>query len=187
MGNYAEAIQDLQKQLMEAVSESLGLNSDYLQEEAEEGSQVMTVNCYPACPQPELALGMPPHSDYGTLTILLQSCPGLQIMDQNKNWVSVPAIDGALIVQLGDQLEVMSNGQYKGVVHRVLVSKEIKRLSIASLHSLSLNKKMGPAPKLVDKQQPMYYKGFSFREFLDFISSNDIAKGRFIDTLKIKP
>lgn len=70
------------------------------EEQTEEGSQVMAVNCYPACPEPEITLGMPPHSDFGSLTILLQSSQGLQIMDSNKNWISVPYIEGALIVQL---------------------------------------------------------------------------------------
>ncbi|KAL6289914.1 hypothetical protein ACE6H2_007424 [Prunus campanulata] len=184
MGNYAKAVQVLQEQIMELVIESLGLNPKYLQEEVESGSQLVAVNCYPACPEPELALGMPPHSDYGSITILLQSCPGLQVKDQNSNWQSVPAIEGALLVQLGDQMEVLSNGHYKSVLHRATVSAEKTRLSIASLHSLSLDKKVGPAPMLVDKQHPESYKEFSFRDFLDFIANNDIVKGRFIDTLK---
>jgi isopenicillin N synthase-like dioxygenase len=71
MGNYAKAVQVLQKQLMEVVLESLGLNPNYLQDEVESGSQVLAVNYYPACPEPEITLGMPPHFDFGTLTILL--------------------------------------------------------------------------------------------------------------------
>ncbi|CAB4269582.1 unnamed protein product [Prunus armeniaca] len=184
MGNYAKAVQVLQEQIMELVLESLGLNPKYLQEEVESGSQLVAVNCYPACPEPELALGMPPHSDYGSITILLQSCPGLQVKDQNSNWQSVPAIEGALLVQLGDQMEVLSNGHYKSVLHRATVSAEKSRLSIASLHSLSLDKKVGPAPMLVDKQHPQSYKEFSFSDFLDFITNNDIVQERFIDTLK---
>ncbi|KAK9273122.1 hypothetical protein L1049_017929 [Liquidambar formosana] len=187
MGNYAVAVQNLQKQLVEVVLESLGLNPNYLEKEFEKGSQVMAVNCYPACPQPELVLGMPPHSDYGSLTILLQSCPGLQLMDHDEKWLPVPKVEGSLIVQLGDQMEVLSNGLYKSVVHRATVSLDKERVSIASLHSLALEKKVRPAAELVDEQHPMSYKEFSFQDFLDFISRNDITKGRFIDTFKKKP
>lgn len=143
----------------------------------------MAVNCYPACPEPEITLGMPPHSDFGSLTILLQSSQGLQIMDSNKNWISVPYIEGALLVQLGDQVEVMSNGIYKSVIHRVTVNKYYKRLSFASLHSLPLHKKISPAPELVGNNAPAYGE-FSFNDFLDYISSNDCVQQRFIDTLK---
>lgn len=184
IGNYARTVPMLLKQLMEAVLESLGLECGYLQEEIEEGSQVMAINCYPACPEPDLVLGIPPHSDYGTLTILFQSCPGLQIMDQKNNWLSFPAIEGALVVQLGNQVEVMSNRHYKSVVHQVTLSTENKQHSIASIDSLALNKKIASAEELVDEQQPASYKGFSFGDFLDLISSNNIADIKFIDSLR---
>ncbi|ESQ44051.1 hypothetical protein EUTSA_v10006360mg [Eutrema salsugineum] len=184
VGKYAEETHVLHKQLIEAISDSLGLEKSYLQEEIEESSQVMAVNCYPACPEPEIALGMPPHSDFSSLTILLQSSQGLQIMDSNNKWVCVPYIEGALIVQLGDQVEVMSNGIYKSVIHRVTLNKDFKRFSFASLHSLPMHKKISPAPQLVNENKPAAYGEFSFSDFLDYISRNDITQQRFIDTLK---
>lgn len=184
MGVYARAVQALQVQIMRIILESLGLNPNKLDVEMENGAQVMAVNCYPACPQPELALGMPPHSDYGSLTILQQSNPGLQIIYKHNQWVSVPLNEGALIVHLGDQMEVMSNGIYKSVVHRAIVNSKTKRLSIASLHSLGLQRKVGPMQDLVDEDSPASYGEFSFGDFLEFLSMNDITKGRFIDTLK---
>ncbi|KAF7147273.1 hypothetical protein RHSIM_Rhsim03G0034100 [Rhododendron simsii] len=188
MGNYAEAVRALQKQLMEAVLQSLGLKADYLHEDFEKGSQVMAVNCYPACPEPDLALGMPPHSDYGSLTILIQSQPGLQIMDKNNNWRPVPLIEGALVVQVGDQMEVMSNGRYNSVLHRATLNKERTRISIASIHSLALEKKVGPAPELIDDEHPLAYNEGSLKSFLDHISGNDVRKkSRYIDTLKRSP
>lgn len=184
MSRYAVMVQALQKKLMEAILEGLGLKAGYLEKEIEEGSQVLAVNCYPACPEPELALGIPVHSDYGTLTVLLQSCAGLQAMDHNNKWHSVPVIEGALVIQLGDQIEVMTNGEWKSIVHQVTLSSEKRRFSIASIHSLALNKKIEPAPEFVDAEHPATYEGFSFGEFLDFISSNRITSERFIETLR---
>ncbi|XP_076927597.1 flavanone 3-dioxygenase 3-like [Bidens hawaiensis] len=185
MGSYAKAVNVLQKKLTEVVFESLGLNAKYLDDDIKEGSQVMAVNCYPFCPEPDLALGMPPHTDYGTLTILNQSHQGLEIMDRDKNWHSVPYIKGALIVQLGDQLEVISNGRYKSIPHRAILNVQTKRFSIASLHSMQLDKKVGPAPELVDEQHPAAYKEGSFTEFLDYISIKSLTEGKYIDMLKI--
>ncbi|XP_049384290.1 flavanone 3-dioxygenase 3-like [Solanum stenotomum] len=185
MGNYTVAAQKLQEELMEVIFESLELNSNYLHEDIAEGSQVMAVNCYPACPEPDLTLGLPPHTDYGMLTIILQNHLGLQIMDRDEKWHSVPLIEGALIVQLGDQMEVLSNGRYKSVLHRATVNSEKKRISIASLHSLALGKKVRPASELVNEQHILSYKEGSFSDFLDFISGEDIVEAKYIDKLKI--
>ncbi|XP_047333709.1 flavanone 3-dioxygenase 3-like [Impatiens glandulifera] len=187
MGNYAKAAHMLQNQLIELVFESLGLNPKYLHEDIEAGAQVLAVNCYPACPEPDLVLGMPPHSDYGSLTILLQSREGLEIMDQDKKWHHVPVLPGSLIIQLGDQMEVISNGHYKSTIHRATVNMEKRRISIASLHSLGLNKKVGPAMELVDEQHPMSYSEGSFNGFLHYISGNDIMEKSYIETLKKNP
>ncbi|KAG9454458.1 hypothetical protein H6P81_007362 [Aristolochia fimbriata] len=188
MSKYAREVRELSKELMGAIFESLGLEGDYLRDEMEEGSQVMAVNCYPPCPEPELALGMPPHSDYSCLTILVQDRQGLQIKEEKSNkWISVPATQGALLVHVGDHLEVLSNGRYKSVVHRATVDPESRRLSIASFHTLSMQKKVRPAEELVDKQHPIKYKESSFADFLQFLSATDITQlGRkYIDTLRV--
>ncbi|KAI3693842.1 hypothetical protein L1987_76796 [Smallanthus sonchifolius] len=184
MGSYGMAMNVLQKKLMQVVLESLGLNAKYMHDDIKEGSQVMAVNCYPSCPEPDLALGMPTHTDYGTLTILNQSQQGLEIMDHDKKWHPVPFLRGALIVQLGDQLEVTSNGRYKSIPQRATLNVQRKRFSVASLHSMHLNKKVGPAQELVDEHHPVAYKEGSFGEFLDYISVKSLTEGKYIDMLK---
>ncbi|KAM7273262.1 hypothetical protein ACFE04_027926 [Oxalis oulophora] len=148
--------------------------------------QVIAVNCYPPCPNPELALGSPPHSDYSCLTIILQSGPGLEILNPEDNkWNLVPKIDGVLQVHVGDHLEVLSNGVYKSVVHRAVLNKERTRISIVSLQSMGMNDKMESAKELVVDHKKNY-KESSFRNFLDFLSTNDVADGiHYIDMLKI--
>uniref|UniRef100_A0A803NWN8 Fe2OG dioxygenase domain-containing protein n=1 Tax=Cannabis sativa TaxID=3483 RepID=A0A803NWN8_CANSA len=76
---------------------------------SEEGSQIVVMNWYPACPEPELTLGMPPHSDYGLLTLLLQDeqVEGLQIQHQGT-WLNLKPIPNSFVVNVGDHLEVSS-------------------------------------------------------------------------------
>lgn len=79
---------------------------DMLKDLQADGSQMMVANCYPPCPEPNLTLGIPPHSDYGFLTLLLQDeVEGLQIQFQEK-WVSVQPIANSFVVNVGDHLEV---------------------------------------------------------------------------------
>ncbi|XP_042505555.1 2-oxoglutarate-dependent dioxygenase 21, chloroplastic [Macadamia integrifolia] len=199
MGRYCVEVQRVATEVMGAITESLGLGPTYLSEKMNPGVQVMAVNCYPPClPQSDIpVLGLPPHCDYSCITILLQSCPGLQIMvpheedDQyTSTWKLVPdgVVQGTLQVHVGAHLEVLSNGLYKSVLHRVTLNSQRTRFSLGSLHSLAMDEKMECAEELVDDQlRPRRYKGSSFRDFLDFLSANDIGEGKsFIDTLRIK-
>ncbi|KAI3416649.1 Fe2OG dioxygenase domain-containing protein [Psidium guajava] len=195
--NYSMKTKLLFLKLMEAILESLGVNetapksredheSDQMARDLENGSQIIVVNCYPACPEPDLTLGMPPHSDYGMLTLLLQdeSVQGLQIHHGGR-WVTVEPIANSFIVNIGDHLEIFSNGRFKSVLHRVLVNPSSTRISIASLHSLSFDSTVRPLPKLIDEANPSRYKDTDFASFLHHISSVEHKGKNFLDTRKL--
>ncbi|PIA30929.1 hypothetical protein AQUCO_05300035v1 [Aquilegia coerulea] len=184
MGRYAVEVMRLSNELTGAITESPGLGPKYLDDKMEKGLLVMAVNCYPPCPQPDLTLGLPPHSDYSCITVLLQSCPGLQIKPSpDGKWIGVPEINGALQIHVGDHFEVLRNGLYM----RSTVNSENTRISIASLHSLGMDVKMETAKELIDEEHPKGYMESSFRDFLNFLSDNDIANGNnFIDSLKMR-
>ncbi|KAI6672186.1 hypothetical protein NL676_000092 [Syzygium grande] len=170
MGKYCARVRRVAMELTEAITESLGIGSAYLTPGMSHGMQVMAVNCYPPCPNPDLALGLPTHSDYGCLTVLLQSLPGLQIMDveDGSSWKLLPRIDGAL--PFGPL---------------AILNTERTRISITSLHSLGMDDKMGTAKELVSEHHPMDYHESSFRDFLNFLPASDFDEGKsFIRTLR---
>ncbi|XVF23934.1 hypothetical protein REPUB_Repub13aG0082800 [Reevesia pubescens] len=82
-----------------------------LQGELEQG---LRINYYPPCSRPDLVLGISPHSDACSLTLLLQDdeITGLQIK-QKEEWIPVKPIPNCLVVNIGDAIEIMSNGMYK--------------------------------------------------------------------------
>lgn len=65
------------------------------------------MNYYPSCARPDLVLGVSPHSDASSLTLLLQDdeIAGLQIKHKGI-WVPVKPIQNALVVNIGDVMEV---------------------------------------------------------------------------------
>jgi isopenicillin N synthase-like dioxygenase len=191
---YAKETKYLFQMLTEAILESLGLHNKQLPAVVEDdgvlnlledGSQLMVVNCYPPCPEPDLTLGMPPHSDYGFLTLLLQDeVKGLQIQYKEK-WVTIEPIANSFVVNVGDHLEIFSNGKYKSVLHRVLVNSTKPRISVASLHSLPLMSPARPCSKLVNEENPRRYKDTDFTSFLKYISSCEPKLKYFLDSRKI--
>ena len=107
--DYGKHLKRLQETLFGLLSEALGLNQSYLSDIGCNQGQMVYCHYYPPCPQPELAIGMVPHSDWGFLTILLQNeVDGLQVL-HNEEWVNVVPIPGAFIVNLGDLLQVINS------------------------------------------------------------------------------
>ncbi|RVW31318.1 Protein SRG1 [Vitis vinifera] len=88
---------------------------DFIQNFDPEWSEInVRVNYYPPCPQPELGLGITPHSDASGLSLLTQfGCSGgLQVL-KGLNWETVPWPCDELLVNVGDLLEIMSDGRLK--------------------------------------------------------------------------
>ncbi|KAL7246317.1 hypothetical protein ACSBR2_001434 [Camellia fascicularis] len=121
----------------------------------------MKINMCPPCPQPQLALGVEPHSDMFALTLLV---PGLQVW-KDGNWVTVKYLPNALFVHVGDQLEVLSNGKYKSVLHRSLVDKERTRMSWAVFVVPPPEAVIGPLPELIDEKSLAKYSTKTYAEY----------------------
>lgn len=56
----------------------------------------------------EGVFGAGAHTDWGMLTLLRTTGPGLQILPdrQSGDWVDVPPVEGAFVVNLGDMLQL---------------------------------------------------------------------------------
>ncbi|CAI9771586.1 unnamed protein product [Fraxinus pennsylvanica] len=186
MGIYATEVRKLGIELFGAIMESLNLSPTHLKQNFEHGEQIIGINSYPRCLESNIKTGVAAHTDHSIITILLQSSPGLHIVDRSDStWKSVCRIEGSFEIIVGDHLEVISNGLYKSVLHRAIPSSNNgSRFSIANLHSLGMDEIVEPAAKLVDEERPKRYKGSSLRDFIEHLSSKD--KIPFIHTIKIQ-
>jgi isopenicillin N synthase-like dioxygenase len=107
MLEYSKQVMKLGSVMFELLSEALGLNPNYLNEFGCNEGLAVVYHYYPSCPQPELTLGAIKHTDNDFLTVLLQDhIGGLQLLRENS-WVDVSPIPGALIISIGDLLQVV--------------------------------------------------------------------------------
>ncbi|MFQ6649357.1 hypothetical protein Gotur_022356 [Gossypium turneri] len=105
---YSKRVRLVAREIIRGISESLGLEKDYIDEtlNLENGLQLIAANLYPPCPRPELAMGLPPHSDHGLLTLLIQNqIGGLQVQHKGK-WVNIDPIPNSFLANIGDHIEV---------------------------------------------------------------------------------
>ncbi|XP_050130733.1 1-aminocyclopropane-1-carboxylate oxidase homolog 4-like isoform X1 [Malus sylvestris] len=161
-------IKRLGEVLMELASEGLGLNPKRLQEMTCLEGRVMAGHYYPYCPQPDLTVGLTSHSDPGVLAVVLQDRMGGLQVKYGDGWVDVKPVPGALVINVGDFLQIVSNGEYRSVDHRVLAnSSREPRVSIAVFFNVSRrDDSYGPLPELVSPEKPALYRQFTLSEFM---------------------
>ncbi|XP_064997649.1 1-aminocyclopropane-1-carboxylate oxidase 3-like [Musa acuminata AAA Group] len=175
MKEFAAKLEMLAERLLDLLCENLGLEKGYLKKAfcGSKGPSFGTkVSSYPPCPRPELIKGLRAHTDAGGIILLFQDdrVSGLQLLKDGQ-WIDVPPMRHSIVVNLGDQLEVITNGKYKSVLHRVVAQTDGNRMSIASFYNPGSDAVVFPAPTLVQKEAEKddaaaVYPRFVFEDYM---------------------
>ncbi|MCD7451292.1 gibberellin 3-beta-dioxygenase [Datura stramonium] len=170
IAEYENEMEKLAGRLMCLMLGSLGITKDDDVKWANGprgGCSALQLNSYPACPDPDRAMGLAAHTDSTILTILHQNnTSGLQVFREGNGWVTVPPLCGALVINVGDLLHILSNGLYPSVLHRAVVNRTRHRLSVAYLYGPPSGVKISPLSKLVDQRNPPMYRPVTWSEYL---------------------
>ncbi|XVE78388.1 hypothetical protein DITRI_Ditri13aG0140900 [Diplodiscus trichospermus] len=172
MKEFALKLEKLAEELLDLLCENLGLEKGYLKK-AFYGAKGPTfgtkVSNYPPCPTPDKIKGLRAHTDAGGIILLFQDpkVGGLQILKDGE-WIDVPPLRHSIVINLGDQLEVISNGKYKSVEHRVIAQTDGTRMSIASFYNPGSDAVIYPAPALLEKEadKKQIYPKFVFEDYM---------------------
>ncbi|KAK9682155.1 hypothetical protein RND81_10G054200 [Saponaria officinalis] len=171
--NYREIVADYIKEvsllitkILCLISQSLGLNEDYLEGRLGEKPRCTAqANYYPPCPDPEQTLGLRDHTDLKILTVLLadEGVPSLQVQKDDK-WFAVDSKKEALIINVADQLQVLTNDKYKSACHRVVNNKDKKRTTFGIFMGPEEHAIIGPIKELGGRA---LYREYTFCEFME--------------------
>lgn len=114
--------------LHRAIALDLGLAEDHFANAFEEPLAALRLLHYPPATGAANEIGAGAHSDYGAITLLMTDGePGLQVKPRTGDWIDVPHIPRAYVVNIGDCMMRWTNDIYVSTPHRVLPPQRTRR------------------------------------------------------------
>ncbi|KAL4302986.1 hypothetical protein GQ457_10G011620 [Hibiscus cannabinus] len=124
------------------------------------------LNSYSVCPNHNRAMGLAPHTDTSLIIVVNHSnISGLQVYQDGAGWVPVELVEGALVVNVGNLMQTLTNGKFKSVLHRVVVNSICHRLATSFFLMASSDAKISPLRKLVNSSHPPLYRAVTGKEY----------------------
>ena len=125
---FQEALSDLYKafdhaggRLLSAIARHLKLDPAYFETVVDHGNSILRLLHYPPIPEDAEGVRAGAHEDINLITLLLGAEEaGLQLLDRNGIWLAIHPPEGALVVNVGDMLQRLTNNVLPSTTHRVV-------------------------------------------------------------------
>ena len=115
-----DALDRLGAKLLESIAIYLGQDKDFFVEAVRDGNSVLRLLHYPPMPPNPEGIRAEAHEDINTITLLLGAEEaGLQLLTREGEWIDVAPPEGALVVNMGDMLQRLTNHVLPSTTHRV--------------------------------------------------------------------
>ncbi|CAK8531523.1 unnamed protein product [Lathyrus sativus] len=173
---YTEGVKELACEILELMAEGLGVPntsifSTFITQL--DNDSILRFNHYPPKNSKDrdnsnsYNVGFGEHSDPQILTILRSNdVPGLQISLQHGVWNPVVPDPSAFCVNVGDLLQVMTNGRFVSVRHRAVTNSYKSRMSVAYFVAPPLDACIVAPSVMVTPNRPsLLFKPFTWEEY----------------------
>ncbi|WP_059019023.1 2-oxoglutarate and iron-dependent oxygenase domain-containing protein [Mycobacterium sp. M26] len=144
--DYYQAVLGVGRELLGAFAIALGENPDTFTRFATKTPSQLRLIYYPHNPEAQDVQGIGAHTDYECFTLLKPTAPGLEVLNGDGEWIDAPPIPGTYVVNVGDLLELWTNGAFVATSHRVRKVKE-ERYSFPLFFNVDYHTVVKPLPQ----------------------------------------
>jgi len=161
------------KHLLQAIAIYLDLDENYFDKYVDNGNSILRAIHYPPITQaPKSAIRAEQHEDIDLITLLVgASADGLELQDETGNWVPIKAGIGAIVINVGDMLQRLTNNYLKSTTHRVVNPPKERwhepRLSIPFFLHPRSKMDLTCLEKCVTADNPLHFEPITAGEYLD--------------------
>ncbi|MGL6235608.1 MAG: isopenicillin N synthase family dioxygenase [Segniliparus sp.] len=145
---YYSGMIELGRLLFRAFATALGEDPELFTAAATKAPSQLRLIHYPHDPRASDVEGIGAHTDMECFTLLRPTAPGLEVLNGAGEWIDVPFIEGALVVNIGDLLETWTNGEFVATTHRVRKVEE-ERYAFPLFFCVDYHTAVEPLPRFV--------------------------------------
>ncbi|KAL1805780.1 hypothetical protein ACET3Z_028848 [Daucus carota] len=179
VNKYLSAVKNLACEILKLMAEELNLQPKNVLSRLlgdEKSDSFFRINHYPASDRNELGFGE--HTDPQIISVIRSNnASGLEIALKDGTWTQVPADPNSFFITVDDCLQVMTNGRFRSVKHRVITESLKERLSMIYFGGPPLSEKIAPSTSLMQGEESLY-KEFTWGEYKKAAFNTKLAFNR---------
>ncbi|KAL8032253.1 hypothetical protein ABFX02_13G083800 [Erythranthe guttata] len=196
VNDYVSEIKKMTCRVLEMIADELQLEAkDGLSKliRDEKSDSCFRLNNYPTCrdhreemSKGRSVIGFGEHTDPQIMSVLRSNdVSGFQICLKDGAWVSVPPDPESFYLNVGDCLQVMTNGRFRSVKHRVLASDNLKsRVSMIYFGGPPLTEKITPLREVMEEGEESLYKEYTWSDYKKSAYETKLSDNRLDSFLK---
>jgi isopenicillin N synthase-like dioxygenase len=154
--------------IQDILNECMGLPTGFLREYNDDRTfDFMSVrHCFPATKEENK--GVRPHQDVSCISFVLQDgVGGLEVVGPDGGWAPVEPVEGSIVVNIGEVVQVLTNDKFRSAMHRVVRNPAAHRYSLVFFLNVHGDKWVEPLPQFAtDVGEAPRYRGFKYGEYL---------------------
>jgi isopenicillin N synthase-like dioxygenase len=171
VGGLYRALDDLGRKVLSAIAHHLGLERDFFDDKVDLGNSVLRLLHYPPVPADAEGVRAGAHEDINVITLLLGAEEaGLEVLDRDGQWLPIAPPPGAVVCNIGDMLQRLTNRVLPSTTHRVVnpppERRGVSRYSTPFFLHFEPDYLIQTLPSCVSAENPDHYDPITAEDFL---------------------